>query len=89
MIYCLGPTIGISRYINHLLQPIHVQVANAKNFFKESNAIYMLKNYTKQGHLRPNTLFTTLHVDNSRTVLPHEQSVKALHRFLNEYIPNR
>ena len=64
MICCLGPTIGISRYINRLLQPIYDQMAYSTTFFKESNAVHALENYVKQGLLRSNTLFATLHVNN-------------------------
>ena len=89
MICCLAPTIGISRYINRLLQPIYDQAANLTTFFKESNAVHALENYDEQGLLRSNTLFATLHVNSLCTVVPHEQSIEALQRFLNEYVPDR
>jgi hypothetical protein len=78
MICCLAPTIGISRYINRLLQPIYDQAANLTTFFKESNAVHALENYDEQGLLRSNTLFATLHVNSLCTVVPHEQSIEAL-----------
>ncbi|CAF3316270.1 unnamed protein product [Rotaria sp. Silwood2] len=88
MICCLGPTIGIARYMNRRLQPIYDQVTHSTTFFKESNAVRALENYAKQGYLQSNTLFATLHVNDLCTILPHEQLIKALQRFLNDYVPD-
>ena len=89
MICCLSPTVGIARYMHRLLQPIYDQVAYSTTFFKESDAVHALENYAKQGLLLPKTLFATLHVNDLCTIVPHEQLIEILQRFLNDFVPER
>jgi hypothetical protein len=86
MICCLSPTVGIARYMHRLLQPIYDQVAYSTTFFKESNAVHALENYAQQGLLHPKTLFATLHVNDLCTIVPHEQLIEILQRFLNDLV---
>ncbi|CAF2764109.1 unnamed protein product [Rotaria sp. Silwood2] len=85
MIYQLGPTMGIARYINRLLQPIYYRVASLTTFFKETDAVHAMDIYTQKGLLLPTTLFATLHIHDLCTTVSHEEMIQALKRFLDEY----
>ncbi|CAF1441177.1 unnamed protein product [Rotaria sordida] len=86
MVCCLGPTIGISRYMSRLLQPIYDQVAYSTTFFKGSNVVHALENYAKEAHLQTNTLFASVHINDLCTIIPHEQLMETLQCFLYQYV---
>ncbi|CAF5049326.1 unnamed protein product [Rotaria sp. Silwood1] len=88
MVCCLGPTIGISRYISRLLQPIYHQATRSTTFFKASNAVHALENYAKEVRLQSNTLFAAVHVNDLCTLIPHEQWTESLQHLLYDYIPD-
>ncbi|CAF3847411.1 unnamed protein product [Rotaria sp. Silwood1] len=89
MVCCLGLTLGISCYINRLLQPLYDQATRSTTFFKASNAVHALENYTKEARLQSNTLFATVHVNHLCTIMPHEQLTEPLQHFLYDYVPDR
>ncbi|CAF4970434.1 unnamed protein product [Rotaria sp. Silwood1] len=88
MVCCLGLTIGISRYISRLLQPIYDQATRSTTFFKASNAVHALENYAKEVRLQSNTLFAAIHVNDLCTLIPHEQLTEPLQHFLYDYVPD-
>src|ERR1700722_8693505 len=86
---CLDPIMNIARLISRLLQPIYDQAAKSMTFFKGAHAVHVVESYAQTGHLRHNTLFATLHIDDLCTIFPHDQTIQALERFLNIYLPDR
>ncbi|CAF3548955.1 unnamed protein product [Rotaria sp. Silwood1] len=85
---CLGLTIGISRYISRLLQPIYDQATRSTTFFKATNPVHALENYAKEVRLQSNTLFAAVHVNELCTLIPHEQLTEPLQHFLYDYVPD-
>ena len=80
-----GLTIGISRFLHHLLWPIYNQVTGSKTFVTGGDVISAMKQYTNNGLLRPNTLFATVQIDDLYSMFPHEQTIEALQDFLQKY----
>ena len=84
MVGCLGPSMGIARFVSRLLQPIYDEVARSTTFFQASDAVRAVERYAEQHLLKPTTLFATFHVNDLCTLLPHEETIEMLERFLNE-----
>ncbi|CAF1152109.1 unnamed protein product [Didymodactylos carnosus] len=79
------PTIGIARYISHLLEPVYDQMALSTTFFKETDVVHTTEMYANKGLLLSTTLFATFHIDDLSTVLSHEEIMQSLECFLNQY----
>jgi hypothetical protein len=81
-----GLTMKISRFLSRLLQPIYDRLTHSKTFNTGTDVIDAVETYAKNGFLRSNTLFATLHIHDLCTIFPHEQTIETLRRFLHEYI---
>ncbi|CAF3857895.1 unnamed protein product [Rotaria sp. Silwood1] len=79
-------TMNISHFLNRLLQPIYDYVTFSTTFNTGADVIDAVERYTRKGLLQSNTLFTTLHIHNLSTVVPHDQTIDALKLFLEEYV---
>ena len=88
MVSCLGPSMGIARFVSRLLQPIFDEVARSTTFFQASDAVHAVELYADKHLLKPTTLFATLHVNDLCALLPHEETIEVLERFLNENTSN-
>ena len=84
MVGFLGPWMGIARFVSRLLQPIYDEVARSTTFSQASDAVHAVELYADKNLLKPTTLFATFHVDDLCTLLPHEETVEVLERFLNK-----
>ena len=84
MVGCLGPLMGIARFVSRLLQPIYDEVARSTTFFQASDAVHAVELYADKHLLKPTTLFATFHVNDLCTLLPHEETIEVLERFLKE-----
>ena len=84
MINGLGPLMGISRFVSRLLQPIYDEVARSTTFASASDAVRAVELYAERQLLKPTTSFATFHVNNVCSILPHEQIIEMLERFLLE-----
>ena len=81
---CLGPSMGIARFVSRLLQPIYDEAARSTTFFQASDAVHAVELYAEKHLLKPTTLFATFHVNDLCTLLPHEETIEVLERFLKE-----
>ena len=88
MVGCLGPLMGIARFVSRLLQPIYDEVARSTTFCQASDAVHAVELYAEKHLLESTTLFTTFHVNDLCTRLPHEETIELLERFLNENTTN-
>jgi hypothetical protein len=88
MVSCLGPWKGMARFVSRLVQPVYDEVARSTTFFNESDAVRALELYAEKHLLQPTTLFATFYVNDLCTLLPHEETIVLLERFLNENLPD-
>lgn len=88
MVHCLGPLVGIARFVSRLVQPVYDEMARSTTFFNASDAVHAVELYAEQDRLKPTTLFVTLYVNDLCTLLPHEETIQVLERFLNERVSN-
>ncbi|CAF2907439.1 unnamed protein product [Rotaria sp. Silwood2] len=79
-------TMNTSKFLSRLLQPIYNLVTYSNTFNTDADVIDAVEKYTRKGLLRFNTLFTTLHIHDLSTIVPHGQTIDALKRFLDEYV---
>ena len=79
---------GIARFVSRLLQPVYDEVARSTTFFQASDAVHALELYAKKHLLKPTTLFATFHVNDLCTMLPYEETIEVLERFLNDNLSN-
>ena len=80
-----GPTVGISRYLSHVLCSIIDQTIGCKTSVSETGVVLALESYRQQGHLRPTTLFATFNIHPVCTMFPHEMTIDALQALLETH----
>ncbi|CAF2076157.1 unnamed protein product [Rotaria magnacalcarata] len=80
-----GPTIGIARYVGHLLGLLFNEATHCKLFSKSIDVIRALEYYSQNGRLQPTTLFASFNIDDLSTRFSHDHAVVALERFLHSY----
>ena len=81
-----GLTIKISHFLSRLLQPIYHRATHSTTFNAGIDVIDAVEAYSKKGLLRSNALFVTLHIHDLCTIFPHEPTMAAVRRFLQEYV---
>ena len=64
----------------------HPLVTHSTTFKTGINVIDAVEVYSKKGLLRSHTLFATLHIHDLCTIFPHEPTIAALQRFLQECV---
>lgn len=75
---------GIARWVSRLLQPVYGEVARSTTFFNASDAVHAVEVYTEKQLLKPTTLFATFHVQDLCTLLPQDEMIDILERFIRE-----
>lgn len=80
-----GPTIGIARYVGHLLGLLFNEATHCRLFSKSINVLHALEYYSQSGHLQPITLFASFNIDDLCTRFSHDHAVAAFERFLHSY----
>ena len=80
-----GPTIGIARYVGHLLGLLFNEATHCRLFSKSIDVLHALEYYSQSGHLQPTTLFASFNIDDLCARFSHDHAVVALERFLHSY----
>ncbi|CAF3931569.1 unnamed protein product [Rotaria sp. Silwood2] len=81
-----GPTMGIARYLGHLLGLLFNEATHCKLFSKSVDVIHTLEHYRQDGHLQPTTLFASFNINDLCTKFSHSHAINALERFLHSYV---
>jgi hypothetical protein len=81
-----GLTFHICHFLRRLLQPIYDRRTHSTTFNTGIDVIDALEDWSKKGLLQSNTLFVTLHIHDLCTIFPHESTMAAVQRFLEEYV---
>ena len=81
-----GLTNKISHFLTRLLQPIYDRRTHSATLKTGIDVIDALEDWSKKGLLQSNTLFVTLHIHDLCTIFPHESTMAAVQRFLEEYV---
>ena len=82
-----GPTMGIMRYLGHLLGSLFNGATHCKTFHKAIDVIHTMEFYVKCGHLQPTTLFASFNIDELCLTFSHQRVIIALEHFLHDYVP--
>jgi hypothetical protein len=86
IIACIhAPGTLISKFLNHLLAPIYLQVARETTFINDIDVVRQLENYVINGSLKSTTKFITADVKDLYTMIPRDGTIHALIRFLEKY----
>ena len=82
-------TMNITRFLTHLLQPLYNYVAYSTTFETAMNVIDAIEKYSSNGFLQSNTLFAILYIRDLSSIIPHEQMIQTLERFLHEFLTDQ
>ncbi len=69
--------------MDKLLRPLFDLYVQRTRIINGFDSIYRLNKYTSDGHLKPTTLFCTFDITDLYTMLPQEESLDILKRFLS------
>jgi hypothetical protein len=78
-------TRAISDLLDELIRPIYNENNKDYTIIDGTDFIKRLETYSHEGHLQPSTLFCTLDIDNLFTMLPQDESIEILGKFLRTY----
>jgi hypothetical protein len=81
-----GLTHQISHFLHRLLQPIYDRRTYSATFKTGIDVIDALEGWSKKGLLQSNTLFVTLYIRDLCSIFPHESTLAAVQRFLEECV---
>ena len=81
-----APSTAMSAFLNDLLAPVFLRVAQATTFINSTGVIRALEKYTSEGRLQPATLFVIYDVANLYTMIPRQGALDALGRFLERHL---
>ena len=84
-----APSTAMSAFLNDLLAPVFLRVAQATTFINSTGVIRALEKYTSEGRLQPATLFVIYDVANLYTMIPRQGALNTLKRFLERHLPHR
>ena len=84
-----APSTAMSAFLNDLLAPVFLRVAQATTFINSTGVIRALEKYTSEGRLQSTTLFVIYDVANLYTMIPRQGALDALGRFLERHLPHR
>jgi hypothetical protein len=78
-------TRAISDCLDELIRPIFNEYHKDNTIIDSVNLIKRLETYAADGHLQHSTLFCIFDIDNLFTMLPQDESIEILGRFLRKY----
>ncbi|CAF0814676.1 unnamed protein product [Didymodactylos carnosus] len=81
-----APSTAMSAFLNDLLAPVFLRVAEATTFINSTGLIRALEKYVSEGHLQLTTLFVIFDVVNLYTMIPRQGALDALRRFLEKHL---
>ena len=76
----------MSAFLNDLLAPVFLRVAQVTTFINSTGVIRALEKYVSEGRLRSTTLFVIYDVANLYTMIPRQGALDALRRFLEKHL---
>ena len=79
------PSTAISAFLNDLLAPVLLRVAQVTTFINSTGVIRALEIYASKGRLQSTTLFVIYDVVNLYTMIPRQGALYALRRFLEKH----
>ena len=75
----------MSKFLNHLLAPIYLNVAGRTTFIHSIDVVRQLETYVADGCFKQTTKFITIDVKNLYTMIPRDGALLALIRFLETH----
>ena len=84
-----APSTAMSAFLNDLLAPVFLRVAQATTFINSTGVIRALERYASEGHLQSTSLFVIYDVANLYTMIPRQGALDALRRFLERHLRHR
>lgn len=75
----------MSKFLNHLLAPIYLNVAGRTTFIHSIDVVRQLETYVADGCFKQTTKFITIDVKNLYTMIPRHGAIEALIRFLEKH----
>ncbi|CAF4220558.1 unnamed protein product [Rotaria sordida] len=79
-----APARQISSFLDQLLTPIYNYVSKDITFINSIDLIRKLKDYTEKGYLTSTTLFVTFDMADLYTMIPREDTIAALRRYIDD-----
>ena len=76
----------ISDLLDRLIQPIYNEDCKDNTIIDGTNLITRLETYAADGRLQPTTLFCTADINNLYTMLPQDEAIEILGKFLRTYV---
>jgi hypothetical protein len=83
-----APSTAMSAFLNDLLAPVFLRVAQVTTFINSTGVIRALEKYASEGCLQSTTLFVIYDVANLYTMIPRQGALDALRRFLEKHLKN-
>ena len=80
---------NVTRFLTHLLQPLYNYVTYSTTLERGIDVIDAIERYSSKGFLQSNTLFATACIHDLSTIIPHEQMIQTLERFLHEFLTDQ
>ena len=77
---------NITRFLTRLLQPLYSYVTYSTTLEKGIDVVDAIEGYRGKGFLQPNTIFATVYIHDLSTIIPHEQMIQTLDRFLDKFL---
>ena len=81
-----APSTAMSAFLNDLLAPVFLRVAQVTTFINSTGVIRALEKYVSEGRLQSTTLFVIYDVANLYTMIPRQGALDALRRFLEKHL---
>ena len=80
---------NITRFLTHLLRSLYNYVTYSTTLKRGTDVIDAIERYNSKGFLQSNTLIATVYIHDLSTIIPHEQMIKTLERFLHEFLTDQ
>ncbi|CAF3719291.1 unnamed protein product [Rotaria sp. Silwood1] len=77
-----APATLLSKFLNDLLAPIYLKVTREVTFINGIDVVRKLETYVLDGHFQATTKFIVIDVTDLYTMIPREEALHALMRFL-------
>ncbi|CAF1418091.1 unnamed protein product [Adineta steineri] len=78
-------TTGISHFLDDLIRPLFNKHSQPKPIVDGNSLLRQLEQYDGNGYLQSTTLFCTFDITNLYTMLPQNESLDSLEKFLHHY----
>jgi len=79
-------TRGISDLLDRLTRPVYNEHCKENTIIDGTNLVTRLEVYAADGRLQPTTLFCTADINNLYTMLPQDEAIEILGKFLRTYV---